>query len=206
MKQFNGYDDAKKSAEYKGSSQIPVGAYVCKVQGVKLEPGTDGNSDAIAIRFDVAEGEYKDFFKTQYEQNSSDDRKWKGATRIYCPKDDGSEQDGWTKNAFARWTKAFEDSNSGYSWDWDENKWKNKYIGLIFGPTGTVINGKEVLYNEMHRPCSVTEVKEGTFYQKALELKKKKGYTGDKHGFNSASNSNDEFMNIPVGVDEEVPF
>ena len=61
-----------------------------------------------------------------FESNTSEDKKWKGKATIYCPKDDGSEKDEWTRKNFARWTNAFEDSNPGYKWDWDEKKLKGK--------------------------------------------------------------------------------
>lgn len=204
MKQFNGFDEAKKAANYTGSAQLPVGAYICKVLGVRYRENENG-SDAIDIQFDITEGDCKDFFKTQYDNNTSDDKKWKGKTTIYVPTDDGSEKDTWTKNNFARWTNAFETSNKGYAWDWDENKWKGKAIGLVFGPTGTVIDGKEVLYTEVHGCCSVSEVKEGTFYNKLLDLRKKNGYTGN--GANTSVKTDSEgFMSIPDDAPTEIPF
>lgn len=202
MKKFNGYDQAKEAANYTGVEKIPVGAYVCEVKSVKYESLSWG--DVIALAFDIAEGEQKGFFKKQYDANTSEDKKWKGSVRINVPKDDGTEQDGWTKNAFARYTDAFEKSNKGYSWDWDENKWKSLKIGLVFGPTGTVIEGKEVLYHEVHGCCPVSAVKDGSFYQKYLELKKKNGYTGN--GTTTAATSNTDFMAIAEGADEEIPF
>jgi len=202
MKQFNGYDQAKEAANYTGAEKIPVGAYVCEIKSVKYESLNWG--DVIALAFDVAEGEQKDFFKKQYEANNSEDKKWKGSVRINVPKDDGTEQDGWTKNAFARYTDSFEKSNKGYSWDWDENKWKGLKIGLVFGPTGTVIDGKEVLYHEVHGCCSVDAVKDGSFYQKYLELKQKNGYIGNRA--TTAATSNTDFMAIAEGAGEEIPF
>ena len=104
----------KKSAEYNPGEKLPVGAYVCTILGVRLDEGQNGNSDVITIQFDVAEGDYKGFFQNQYKNNTSEDKKYKGMYRIYTPKDDGTEQDGWTKNAFAKWTTAFEKSNNNY--------------------------------------------------------------------------------------------
>lgn len=203
MKRFNGYDDAKKAAQYTGGQRLPIGAYVCKILGVKYENGQNGNSDQIVLQFDIEEGEYKGFFKSQYDANTSEDKKYKGMVRIYVPNDDGSKEDGWTKNSFARWTDAFEKSNEGYSWDWDEKKWKGKMIGISFGETGTVIDGKEIVYTEARSAESVENVRAGKFYQQ--KFKAKNGYTG-KGSANSSASSNDGFMNIPDGVEEELPF
>ena len=206
MKQFEGYDEAKKEVTYQGSQKLPADAYICKISNVRYEEGTGGNSDRIIIAFDVNEGDYKDFFKKQYEANTNEDKKWKGTARIYVPADDGSERDGWTKKAFTRWTDSLEKSNSGYSWDWDETKWKNKLIGIIFREVGNVINGREVKYTEVSAPCSTMDAKNGTFWEGFLRFKAKNGYTG-KATASAADNSDiHDFMAIPAGTEEEIPF
>lgn len=202
MKQFNGYEDAKKEAQASNSAfmKLPVGAYVCKVEGVKFETTEWG--DRIAIRFDVAEGEFKEFFKKQYEANTNEDKKWKGRMNIFVPKDDGSDQDKITKKSFASWIDSFEKSNKGYSWDWDENKWKGKIIGIVFGETGTVIDNKEIVYVEPRFPIEADRVRKGD--APSAKFKSKNGYTGK--GESNESKVPDGFLNIPDGVEEEIPF
>jgi len=200
MKQFNGFDEAKELARNSGGRKLPAGAYVCQIIGVKYQEGTDGNSDMILVQFDITEGEYKDFFKQQYEANTSEDKKYKGKTTIYCPKEDGSEEDGWTKKTFGGWINAFEDSNYGYSWDWNENKWKGLSVGIVFGETGNVIDGKEVLYTEARFAVSVSDVREG----KAAEAKFKA-----KNGYGAGTTktgSGSDFMSIPNNIGEDLPF
>lgn len=200
MKKFKGYDAAREKANFTGSSQLPVGGYVVKVQDVRYEDGKDGNSDRIVVAFDVAEGEYQGFFKKQFEENTQEDKKWKGKANIYIPKDDGSEQDEWTQNTFARWTAAFENSNEGYHWDWQEKKWKGLLIGVIYGEVGTNIDGKNIKYTECRFPCSVTDVRENKV--KIPKFKAKKGYSEEA----PATTDADGFMNIPEGSAEEIPF
>jgi hypothetical protein len=199
MQKFNGYDEAKKAAQYQGGEKLPKGAYVADILGVKLETGTNGNSDRLHIQFDIAEGEYKGFFKKQYEDNTNDDKKYKGKVALWLPKDDGSEKDQWTKNKFAAWPNALEESNEGYTWDWDETKWKGKKIGLVFGETGNVIDGKEVIYTEVRYPVSVQAVREGKAGE--ARFKSKNGY-----GEAKAANNGGDFMNIPDNIAEELPF
>ena len=43
MRQFTGYDDAKKTAEFSSQGKLPAGAYVCKILNVKYEEGKDGS-------------------------------------------------------------------------------------------------------------------------------------------------------------------
>lgn len=200
MKQFNGYDEAKKEAQASGGMKLPAGAYICKVEGVKYESTEYG--DRIAIRFDIAEGDFKDFFKNQYEANTSEDKKWKGRINVFVPKDDGSEGDAITKKTFANWTDAFEKSNKGYTWDWDENKWKGKKIGIVFGQTGTVIDNKEIVYTEPRFAIDVERVKKGD--APVAKFKAKNGYTGNASA-NQPADANG-FVKIPDGAEEEIPF
>jgi hypothetical protein len=51
---------------------------------------------------------------------------------VYIPKDDGSEKDEWTKRTFKGMTAAFEKSNPGYMWNWDENSLAGKMVGILF--------------------------------------------------------------------------
>ena len=198
MKQFSGYDDAVKEAQITPTERLPKGAYVCKIIGVKYTEGKGGTSNFITIQFDITEGEYAGFFKKQYDENTNANKKYKGQTNIFEPTDDGSEKDGWTKKTFAGWTSSLEESNEGYKWDWDESKWKGKSVGIVFGETGTRIEGKDIVYTEARYPVSVEKVRTG----KAGEAKFK---TKNGYGQGSAAATTD-FENIPAEIDEELPF
>lgn len=200
MKQFNGWEKAKEDAKHLGaSSQLPVGGYVAKIKDVRYEEGQNGNSDRIIVAYDITEGDFKDFFQKAFEANTSEDKKWKGKATIYCPKDDGSDKDAWTQKNFMRWVNAFEDSNPGYKWDWVESKWKGLSVGLVYGETGTVIEGKEIVYTEVHYPASVEAIRKNDF--KLPNMKKKNGY-----GENNSSSSDNGFVNVPDTVAEALPF
>lgn len=203
MKAFSGYEEAKKSASFSNNEKLPSGAYVVKVMAVKYEEGKNGASDRIAVQFDITEGEFKDFYKKQYEANQNDEKRWKGSTRIYVPKDDGTERDGWTKNAFAKWTSSFEKSNLGYTWDWDEKKWKNKTIGLVFREVGNVIDGKAVRYTEVAFPVDADSVRNGS--APSAKFKEKNGYIEGMEKQNKTK-PNDEFMAIAEDAPEAIPF
>lgn len=206
MKKFNNYDKAKENAQFTGGMKLPVGAYICKIMNVKYT--TESYGDVILVQYDISEGEQKGFFKKQYEQNTSDNKKYKGVIRLNVPKDDGSDQDEWTKNTFARFVDAIEKSNNGYSWDWDENKWKAKSIGIVFGETGAVIGGKEVIFVEPHGYVSVDAVKTNNFWEGYLKLKKRKGFTGNHVGQSSDTKEDNSynFMDVPTDMDSEIPF
>ena len=202
MKAFNGYDEAKKEAQASASAKLPAGAYVCKVQDVRLEEFDWGSR--LIIAYDITEGEFKGFFKKQFDENTSEDKKWKGKTAIYVPKDDGSDKDKITKRSFASWIDAFEKSNKGFSWDWDEKKLKDKVVGIVYGETGTVIDGKEVKFTEARFGVDAQLVRDGK--APSAKFKSKNGYGGNDDGGNGGSGSGEEFMSIPAGQKEDIPF
>lgn len=202
MKKFSNYEQAKERASAGASVKLPVGAYICKVMCVKYEEYDWG--DRISVQFDISEGEHKDFFKKQYESSTQEDKKWKGVARINVPTDDGSEQDTWKKNRFAAWTNGFEKSNNGYSWDWDEKKWKGKTIGIVFREMNKMINGSAVTYTEAFSGCPVSDVENGTFYQPNPYFSD--DYDASKKHSAQASEKKDEFMSIPGNESEEIPF
>lgn len=205
MKKFSGFDAAQEAAKRTAGERLPVGAYECDIKNVQYVAGENGNSDRIDILFDIAAGDHKDFFKNKYDADTSDDKKWKGRKSIYVPKDDGSEKDEWTKNTFAKWTNAFEDSNDGYKWDWKEDKWKGLKVGIVFGETGTVIEGREIVYTEPRFATSIQKVRDGSAPK--AKFVSKNGYTGNGNNSSApASDKNDGFMNIPANSDEEIPF
>jgi len=195
MEKFDGFDKAKQDAKVSGTGgRLPAGAYICKILKVELV-AEEGKSKYLHVLFDVNEGEYKDFFTNQYKANTREDKKYKGHTKVYIPKNDGSDKDEWTKTTFAKWTNALEDSNPGYTWDWDENKWKDKVLCIVFGDTGSRIDGKDIVYTEARYPVSIDTFKAG----KAGEAKfKAKGDYGKE--------TSDDFMSVPDNLDEELPF
>ena len=81
------YEEAQ---EYTEGEKLPVGGYVLKIENLRYEEGANGNSDVIVFQFDIVEGTYAGFFRKNYEENTQEDRKWKGTYRLYVPKDDGS--------------------------------------------------------------------------------------------------------------------
>lgn len=138
MKQYNGFD---RNDVYRNTERLPAGGYVIKILEAKEVENDYGRK--LVISFDIAEGEYKDFFASNYKAQVGEDKKWKGTYRVNVPKDDGSEQDGWAKRRFNTLIVDIEESNPGYHWDWDESKLKGKTIGALF-------NNKEYEFNGRH--------------------------------------------------------
>lgn len=206
MKQYKGFTEAKKAARSQGSTQLPLGTYVCKVKQVRVID-EDTDKERIEILYDVEEGEQKGFYKKAYDASTDEDKKWKGRTLIWSPKDDGSESDNWTKNTHAKWMNAFEDSNKGYSWAWDAATLKDKLFGITLRQVGKVIEGKHIKYNDIAYPCAVEDARKnptrsGNF--KAFGEFSEQAYASQQS--DAPKTDNNGFMSIPEGMEEEIPF
>jgi hypothetical protein len=168
MKQFSGFE-AKKTG---GSSReiLPAGGYVCTILSAKEEVYSWGSKLAVAV--DVDEGEYKGFFKKDFDGNDREDRKWRGTFRLTVPNDDGSEQDDWNKRKFGNFVWAVQESNPGYVWNWGEKTLKGKKVGLIWRNKEWEVNGRTGWTTEAGGSTSVENIREGKYrLLKELPLK-----------------------------------
>lgn len=199
MRKFNDYDTTKS---YSSTPKLSAGAYPIKIQKVRLEEGQNGNSDRLVLKFDITEGEFKEFYRKNYEAQTSEDKKWKGTFQIYCPKDDGSEKDGWTKSRFKTIMEDIEASNSTFKWDWDENKLEGKVVGGVFGEINTIIDGKPITYVAMRQTVSIDNLKSGNY--KIPAPLNKNGATGSAPA--PVDYSSGGFMSVAPGSEEEIPF
>lgn len=126
--------------EFTDRQKLPLGAYVCKIKQVRIQDNSFGSQ--LAMLFDISEGEYAGYFKGDFDSNTAQDKKWRGVLRVWLPKDDGSDKDEMTKRSFKGMVTAFENSNLGYSWDWNENSLVGKTVGILFRNEEWDYNGK----------------------------------------------------------------
>ncbi len=197
MRPLEGYEKAKA---YSNMKRLPVGGYVLKIMDVKYQKNTWG--DVILLSFDVAEGEQKGYFAANYVAQTGDSKKWKGTYRLRVPKDDGSEQDNWTMRRFKTVMNAFEESNNGYHWNWDEQSLKGKMIGALFNNKEYDFDGRHGFFTNCHSLVTVDKIHSGKFEIPADTLLKENNQQNS--GYEKPDS--DGFLNIPDGIDEELPF
>lgn len=190
IKQFGDYATTQAISE---GGALPKDGYVCKILNAQVKDGTNGQY--LQIAYDIAEGQYKDYFKGLFDAKKDELKKWSTYFFVNLPKDDGSEKDGWTKRLFKTFTNALEDSNEGYHFDWDETKFKGKLIGGLFHYEEYKRNdGKIGRSTKMRNVCSVEKVRSGNFKLPDDKL------------LTPAANTSTDFMNIPDEINEEIPF
>ena len=195
MKKPNNYD---KAQEYTPAKKIPAGAYICKI--LNVEEQTNDYGTKLILAFDVIEGEFKDFYKEQYNAQTQEDKKWKGNYRLACPEEDAEEND-WKLRVFKSAIHKFEDSNDGFHWDWDEKKLKGLKVGVLIREKEYDYEGRQGFWSEPFSLINVEDVKNGNF-----EIPETK-YLDENNKNNVTPAPNDGFLTIPDNVDDGgLPF
>lgn len=157
MKKF----DVKAERIGGGRETLPAGGYVCQIISAKIESNDWG--DTLVVAHDVCEGEYAGIFKRDYENNTREDKKWRGLYRLRLPKEDGSEQDTWKKRSLGNFIWALEESNPGYEWAWDEKTLKGKKVGLIYRNKEWAMEGRSGWTTEAGASESIENIRQGKY-------------------------------------------
>lgn len=177
--------------EFSDRPKLPLGAYVCKVRKAAVQSTDYG--EQLCVLFDIVEGEFKGFFDADFKANTMANKKWKGVLRQFIPKDDGSEKDEWTKSSFKGMVTAFEKSNPGYQWNWNEESLAGKMVGILFRNEEWEYEDKTGWAVRPFRAISIDSVRSGDFtLPKDKPLKNKtaasSGYTPSSYsGYGSQS-------------------
>lgn len=190
MKAFNGLE-IKKSVG--ASEPLPAGGYVAKILNAKVDEYSWG--EVLVISFDIADGEYKDFFSKQYKENTRDDKKWKGNFRLTVPQESNQYFDS-QKRTFGNAIWAIEESNPGYHWDWNEAALNGKMVGVLFRDREWEIDGKTGMTTEACTFVSVEDVRTNNFKMPKPKMLNKAA---------SQTESNSNFSAID-DVDDSLPF
>lgn len=173
--------------------RLPKGAYVCKILNIE-EAKSKSGKDMLKISFDIAEGEYKDFYAKQYQANTSEDKKWSyDATMYLLFPYDGCEAF-ISRNWDTFWADV-EDSNNGYVFDGNEKTVKGKTFGGLFRIEQTEYNGN--IYD--HTRLAFTRI--------AQDIRDEKySLPEDKLVAAAAPTNDDSFMDVPTGLEMDLPF
>lgn len=151
-------------------NHLPAGGYVAKIVSAKVEDYQWGS--VVVVAFDIAEGDFKGFFKKQFDDNPNEDKKWRGVYRLTVPDENSKYFDG-NRRTFNNFIYAMEDSNPNYHYDCDEKKFKDKMIGILFRNREWEMDGNTGWTTECGAVTDVASIREGKF--KPLKDKPLKG-------------------------------
>jgi len=191
MKPLNGYQQATTFTQ---APKLPAGGYEIKILDTEILTYNWG--EVLKLSLDIAAGEHKDFYANNYKAQTAEDKKWKGEIRINIPKEDGTDLDNLTMSKFKTAITAIEESNKGYAWNWDETSLKGKSVGALFQSEPFEFNGMSGYYTKCQQLIDIEKIRSNDYTLPSVKEAKKPQGTQDGNGF----------MNIPDGIDEELPF
>lgn len=146
-----------------GFQKLPADGYVVVINNAAKKK-SDSGYEYLELEIDIAEGKYKDYFHKEYDANTFDNAKYKGYFRQGLPNND--MQTAYFKGMI----QAIEDSNPGYTWDWDEASLHGKIAGCIFRDEEWSYNGKTGFRTAAFRMTAAQKIREGDFTVPAPKL------------------------------------
>lgn len=125
MKPIKDFDkiEAKGMDDFKA---LPIGAYECKIINAVENRNDQSGKTTLKVMIDIANGEFKDYFKKRYDSNTAIDRKWDNNATKYL------SFEGENTSYFKGFITCVENSNVGYKWNWEESTLRDKKIVGVF--------------------------------------------------------------------------
>lgn len=203
IKKPQGYDEAPA---YTGESQqLPKGKYICKIKNVVEQDSKNGNPQFI-ILYDIAEGEYADFFDKKFKADKARDSsgaKWKGVFK--------QNKDGKGLSWFKGIITSIERSNS-FIFPWDKEGNEKILIGKKFGGIMRrrqyqAEDGSAPIITELIQIRSLEGLKEAEVPEDELLSENRTTRPNPADAASPITADSDGFMKIPEGAgDEGIPF
>ena len=196
MNKPNGYEETQAQGSF-----IPVdlGGHFLVIKNVEEKKSSTGR-DMIVVHFDFAqEDKQSGYFAESFRNDIRPDKKWSNQATKYILVDDG---EGNCSKDFKTFCTCVEHSNNGFKTQWGENfcaQFKNKKIGGVFGEQMDYYNGEEKKKRVLRWFVSTDKVNDAEVPAISMTLAYKNRPAAAMVGA-------DGFMNIPDGIEEDLPF
>ncbi len=198
----NNYDETQAGGEY---TLVELAGHRMVIKQVN-ETKSKAGKDMIVVLFDFAEDDKQPgYFMEQFQNDIRPDKKWPNQATQYILTEDA---DGKCTRNFKTFTTCVEHSNAGFSVQWGDKFcqcFKGKKIGGVFGEQMDYYNGEEKKKRVLRWFVSLDKVADAV----VPDMSETKAYKEYKQGGgmpNYGTPGDDGFMNIPDGIDEELPF
>lgn len=202
MKKPNNYEETKAQGDY---TPVELGGHKMIVKQVSEKQSKTGKP-MIVVLFDFAPDDVQSgYFSQQFADDIRPEKKWPNQATQYILVED---EKGNTSRAFKTFCTCVENSNKGFScWKPDDTfnfqGIKNKKVGGVFGPQMDFYDGREIEKRVLRWFTSMEKVKDAQVPQ----MSETQAYKNHINGYAPGSTpAGDGFMNIPDGIDEELPF
>lgn len=201
MRQPQNYDNVKAAGDY-----IPVklGGHYMAIKQVSETKSKTG-MDMIVVFFDFAGNDSQPGkFSAEFEDDVRPDKKWPNQGTKYILIKDAKTGD--TSRSFKTFCTCAEKSNPGFEVRWGDNwgqQFKGKKIGGVFGEELDFYNGNETTKRVLRFFTSWDKVADASIPNKS-ETRAHKEYKKTEDSMRNIESG--DFMKIPDGLEEELPF
>lgn len=200
IKKPQGYDESRA---FTGEAQsLPAGCYVCEVKQVQ-QITTERGRDQFILLYDIAEGEHAGFYQKQFDaaKTSGSDAKWRGVHRQYM--------DGSSVPFFKGLITSIEKSNPGFVFrfgvEGNEKTLARKKFGAVMGREQFQAQDGSLRWATKIEQIRSLEGLKDAKVPEDKPYSPEDGASSGKVPFIGTPGP-DGFMNIPDGLDEELPF
>lgn len=197
--------DYDKTPASSGYEPPELGGHKLVIKQVSEKQSKTGKP-MIVVLFDFADDDKQPgYFSEQFANDIRPDKKWPNQATQYILTEDA---DGKCTRNFKTFTTCVEHSNAGFSVQWEDKFcqcFKGKKIGGVFGEQMDYYNGEEKKKRVLRWFVSLDKVADAA----VPDMSETKAYKEYKQGGgmpNYGTPGEDGFMNIPDGIDEELPF
>ena len=195
MQKPNNYDETQAGGEF---TPVELGGHHLVIKQVS-ETKSKAGKDMIVVLFDFDQNDKQaGYFTEQFKNDIRPEKKWPNQATQYIVTED---ENGKCSRSFKTFTTCVEHSNSGFTTQWGDNfgaQFKNKKIGGVFGIVEEEYNGERKKKRKLRWFTSSDKVAEAQVPEEKLL---------PSNGFANPSDAiGTDFMNIPDGIDEELPF
>ena len=115
--------EAKGMDDFKS---LPIGAYECVIKEAGIHKNEQTGKESFKVAVDIATGDYKGYYQKRYDNNTNSTKKWdNNATRYLAFEGDNVAY-------FKGFITCVENSNVGYTWNWDEKTLVGKKVCGVF--------------------------------------------------------------------------
>lgn len=201
MQKPNNYENTQEQGMFE---PVELGGHYMVIKQVSETKSKNGKN-MIVVLYDFDQNDKQPgYFMEQFKNDIRPDKKYPNqATQYILTEDDKGE----CTKSFKTFCGCVERSNAGFVTQWGDNfgqQFKGKKIGGVFGEQMDFYNGEEKKKRILRWFCQIDKVADATI----PDLTESKTFKEHKMGdpIASAATSPDGFMNIPDGLDEELPF
>lgn len=200
MKKPNNYENTQAHGDF---TPVEFGGHKLIIKQV-TETTSKTGKPMVVVLFDFAPDDIQPgYFTKQFRDDIRPDKKWPNQATQYILTED---ENGDCSRSFKTFITCVEHSNSGFTTQWGDafaKQFKNKKIGGVFGSQMDYYDGKEKEKRVLRWFISVDKVTDA----KIPEMSETQAYKNHINGYAPGSTpAGDGFMNIPDGIDEELPF